>query len=104
MIKRITAVKGFDNLTISYKSKLPNDVYGLCHADKGLIEISLKQNSTQEMLEASLWHELLHLAFYRSGWGEVLSDANLSEEGVVIMLENAFRQIISFEYEEKAKV
>ncbi len=102
-MKLIKEVEGFPNLKISYKPKLPNDVYGLCHPDKGLIEISLKQNNTQEMLESSLYHELIHLLLYRSGWGEILETSSVPEEGLVLMLENGFQQLIKFKYQEDTK-
>jgi len=106
-LKRVESVEGFPRLEIKYRNKLPNDVYGLCHADNGMIELSLKQNTTQEMMDSTLLHELCHLALYRSGWGEILEAANLTEEGLVIMLETAFRGVVSFVYKkdiEKPKV
>ena len=106
-LKQVESVAGFEDVRIVYRPKLGEGVCGLTHGATGLIELSLKTNTSQEMLDSTLLHELFHMALYRSGWSEVLETANVVEEGIVIALENAFRKTITFTYKkdvEKPKV
>ena len=100
MIKKVLSVKGFEGLRIVYRTKMGDGVYGMCTGSQNLIELSLKQNTTQEMMDSSLFHELLHLTIYKAGWSEILETNSVVEEGLVIMLENSLKQIVKFEYEE----
>lgn len=98
-IKKIKKVKGFPDLKILYKQKIPNDHFGLCDGPRDEITLSLKQNNTQKLLESTLFHELIHLALYDSGLSEILETAGVSEEALVLMIEKRFRSLIKFDYE-----
>jgi len=103
MLKQIKSVPSLPDLRIEYKDKLPNGDMGLCHAALDLIQLSLKENTTQKILDKTAFHEIIHLCLYKSGFSEILSEANVSEEALVIMLENSLFPLIQFNYKANKK-
>jgi hypothetical protein len=86
--------------TIEYYDEIPGTeaktkdeeetVYGDCDITRRRIRISLKHNETDEQLERTLLHEILHAILGLSGQAERLEgENNEQEEGIVVALENA---------------
>lgn len=74
----------------SLKDENGEQVAGLMHGPKRLIEICLTNNATPSLVESTLAHEWCHAVFYVSGWSEMFKDDQ--EEGIVLVLENALLQ------------
>ena len=99
-LKKVVEIDGYPELKITYVQDLKaadgTPHYGECHGEKKEIKISLKMNKTQAELDATVYHELVHYILYKTGWGQILEDSNLSEEGLVIMFENHTKHLTQF--------
>jgi hypothetical protein len=74
-------------------SKTTHDDYGETEGAAGKIVIDHSKHTSQEELDSTLLHEIIHGILYISGQAETLSEHQ--EEGLVIALENGLRQIYS---------
>lgn len=99
-IAQVTFVKGFEDVKITYPNKVTGEnnslLCGDCNNHTKEIRISLKENRTQKDLESTLFHELIHFSLYKTGWSQMLEEKELSEEALVLMLENHFAHLIQF--------
>lgn len=75
--------------------KLEEGNYGETCGASGKIEIDKTKHTSQELLDSTLLHEVIHGILYVSGQSEMLSEQQ--EEGLVIALENGLRNIISLD-------
>lgn len=106
-LKQVEKIDRYPDLRIKYVNKIPGELMGRCLPHEDVIELSLKENKTQKILDKSLFHELVHYFIYRAGYNEILSEANVSEEAIVLLVENSLSHLISFTYKkdvEKPKV
>jgi hypothetical protein len=81
--------------TINYKADIKDDretLAGTCERTKHIINISTRENETQEQLESTLLHEILHGILYVSGHHAVIADED-KEEALVLALENGIGQL-----------
>jgi len=102
-LKQVYEIEGFPHLDIQYHKELPEGVMGYCLAAQDIIQISIKENPTQRIMDQTLKHELLHYVIYKSGWNEILQGTKKKEEALVIMLENSIMPLITLDYK-KPKV
>jgi len=82
---------------------LPAGTHGECRPDERVIILAEDSNEK----ESTLVHEILHATLSRSGWSEALSEANISEEGLVCVLETGIMEAgviaTAFKSEESAE-
>ena len=57
-----------------------------------IIEISLKENETDDQLESTILHEIIHAILYASGNHALINDED-KEESIVLALEYGLHQL-----------
>ena len=84
-----------DIFKIEYPAKIKGDegenTYGETYGVKRLIRISTQQNKTDDMMERTLLHEVIHAILHISGHSELLEDKE--EESLVVLLENGLSKL-----------
>lgn len=72
--------------------KLSEDTFGETCGMTSRISVDLDKHSSQELLNSTLLHEIIHGVLYVSGQSQTLSEQQ--EEGLVVCLENGLKSII----------
>ncbi len=73
--------------TAEFKSDDGDQPMGEMIASQRVIKVCSGKNSTKELIESTLFHEIIHAALYLSGHSESLKAKK--EEAIVLALENA---------------
>jgi hypothetical protein len=72
---------------ITYKDKIEDDIYGKCIGNK--IDIALCKHSSKEELMQTVFHEMTHAVFWKTGIQALLEGlSDSAEEAVVVAIEN----------------
>jgi len=71
------------------------ELYGLTDVQALWIKISLSKNTTEELLQKTLFHEVIHATLGMGGQGDTIGDEKI-EEGIVVCLENGLWQLMDF--------
>jgi hypothetical protein len=72
---------------IKYVASLENDIFGKCVSNS--IEVSLSMHKNKEELMHTVFHEMVHAVFWKTGIQALLEGlSDTAEEAVVVAIEN----------------